>query len=142
MMIKWTFLAVAAGFLIDLLIGDPRWLYHPIRLIGNLIAVLEKGLRRIFPDTRAGERTAGFFLVILVTAVSAIVPFAILYGAFYLNLWLGFAVEALMCYQILATRALRDESMKVYQALKTKDLDQSRKAVSMIVGREDRKSVV
>src|SRR5699024_11907389 len=59
-----------------------------------------------------------------------------LYGAFYLNLWLGFAVEAFMCYQILATRALRDESMKVYQALKTKDLDQSSKAVSMIVGRD------
>ena len=136
MMIKWTFLAVAAGFLIDLLIGDPRWLYHPIRLIGNLNAVLEKGLRRIFPATRAGERTAGFFLVILVSAVSAIVPLAILYGAFHLHPWLGFAVETVMCYQILATRALRDESMKVYQALKTKDLDQSRKAVSMIVGRD------
>ena len=51
MMIKWTLIAVAAGFLIDLLIGDPRWLYHPIRLIGNLIAVLEKGLRRIFPQS-------------------------------------------------------------------------------------------
>lgn len=136
MMIKWTLLAVTLGFLIDLLIGDPRWLYHPVRLIGNLIAVLEKGLRRIFPKTKGAERFAGVILVILVTAFSAAVPFAILYGAFYLNEWLGAAVETVMCYQILATRALKDESMKVYRALKTGDLEKSRYAVSMIVGRD------
>ncbi|MGI6006877.1 MAG: adenosylcobinamide-phosphate synthase CbiB [Ruminococcus sp.] len=135
-MIKWTLIAVIAGFLIDLLIGDPRWLYHPVRLIGNLIAVLEKGLRGIFPKSDRGERTAGVFLVLLVAAVSGAVPFAILWCAFYLNEWLGAAVETFMCYQILATRALKDESMNVYYALKTGDLEKSRHAVSMIVGRD------
>ena len=133
MMIKWTFLAVAAGFLIDLLIGDPRWLYHPIRLIGKSDRSFGKRTAQNISGHQ-GRRTDSRVLSCHPGDSSLCHrPFAILYGAFYLNLWLGFAVEALMCYQILATRALRDESMKVYQALKTKDLDQSRKAVSMIV---------
>ena len=48
-------IALAVGFLLDLIFGDPRWLYHPVCLIGNLISVLEKGIRRIFPKTNAGE---------------------------------------------------------------------------------------
>ena len=41
-------IAFLAGFLLDLLIGDPHWLYHPVRLIGNLIAFLEKYSERFF----------------------------------------------------------------------------------------------
>ena len=52
-------IALAAGFLLDLIFGDPRWLYHPVCLIGNLISVLEKGIRRIFPKTNAGELAGG-----------------------------------------------------------------------------------
>ena len=52
---KWTALALIAGFFIDLLLGDPRWLYHPVRIIGNSIAWLEKRLRRIFPKTPEGD---------------------------------------------------------------------------------------
>ena len=50
--------------------------------------------------------------------------------------YLAFAAEALLCYQLLATRALRDESLKVYLALRDGALDDARKAVSMIVGRD------
>lgn len=53
-------IALAAGFLLDLIFGDPRWLYHPVCLIGNLISVLEKGIRKIFPKTNAGELAGGF----------------------------------------------------------------------------------
>ena len=135
-MIKWTLAAVIIGFLIDLAVGDPRWLYHPIRAIGNLIALLEKILRRCFPKGRAGERTAGVILVVLTVAVSTAVPLLILYFAYRFNEWLGFVLETLMCYQLLATRALKDESMKVYDALMGGDIEKSRHAVSMIVGRD------
>ncbi|WP_411335484.1 adenosylcobinamide-phosphate synthase CbiB [Ruminococcus gauvreauii] len=135
-MIKWTLAAVIIGFLIDLAVGDPRWLYHPIRAIGNLIALLEKILRRYFPKGRAGERTAGVILVVLTVAVSTAVPLLILYFAYRFNEWLGFVLETLMCYQLLATRALKDESMKVYDALMGGDIEKSRHAVSMIVGRD------
>ena len=39
-MLKYSLLALILGFVLDLLIGDPRWLYHPVSVIGNLITVL------------------------------------------------------------------------------------------------------
>ena len=135
-MIKWTLAAVVIGFLIDLAVGDPRWLYHPIRAIGNMIALFEKILRNWFPKSPKGERSAGVLLVVLTVAVSTAVPLLLLYLAFFISEWLGFVLETFMCYQLLATRALKDESMKVYDALQTGDLEQSRYAVSMIVGRD------
>ena len=50
-MIKWTAVMLVIGFLLDLLIGDPRWLYHPVRIIGNSITFFEKWLRKCFPKT-------------------------------------------------------------------------------------------
>ena len=53
--------ALVLGFLLDLAFGDPRWLYHPIRLIGNLIAWAEKPFRAAFPKSEKGELAAGTF---------------------------------------------------------------------------------
>lgn len=128
--------ALVLGFILDLLIGDPHFLYHPIRLVGNLISVTEKGLRKIFPKTEKGELTAGVFLVLIVTGISTAVPCLLLYGARRLNPWLYFVVQTVMCYQLLATRSLKDESMKVCDRLKAEDLPGARYAVSMIVGRD------
>lgn len=132
----WTLPAVVCGFLLDLLFGDPRWLYHPVRVIGNGISLLEKGLRKIFPKTKAGERMGGAILVILIVTFSAGIPCLILLVAYRYKIWLGFVLESFMCYQVLATRSLRDESKKVYDALKEGNLEKSRYAVSMIVGRD------
>ena len=57
-MLYYSIYALAAGFILDLIIGDPRWLYHPVCVIGNLIALLEKILRKIFPKTDKGELVA------------------------------------------------------------------------------------
>lgn len=129
-------LAIFLGFILDLLVGDPRWLYHPVRLIGKLIEVLEKVLRKAFPKTEKGERLAGLLLVVLVCSVVTGVAFGVLFLAYYINFWLGFVAEVIMCYQIFAVRCLKEESMKVYYELEKGDLEGARKAVSMIVGRD------
>ena len=64
-------LAVGLGFFLDLLIGDPHWLYHPIRLVGHLISGLETVLRRMFPKTEKGELAAGVFLLALTAGITA-----------------------------------------------------------------------
>lgn len=135
-MIKWTALALILGFFIDLLAGDPRWLYHPVRIIGNGISFLEKILRRIFPGTERGERNAGLVLVVIVCTFAALIPFGILYLAYHMHVVFGIVLETFMCYQMLATKSLKDESMRVYEKLKKGDLKGARYAVSMIVGRD------
>ena len=128
--------ALLLGFLLDLLLGDPRWLPHPIRAIGALIAGLEKLLRKIFPKNQGGELAGGVALVILVLLLSGGFTLLVLWLCGKVGLWLRFLAETILCFQLLATRSLKGESMKVYKALKAGDLEGARYAVSMIVGRD------
>ncbi len=129
-------IALAAGFFLDLLVGDPRWLYHPVCLIGKLIAVLEKGIRRIFPKTKSGELLGGVLEVIVVCALSFGVPFCVLLVCRRIHPWLSLGVSVFWCFQLLATKSLKTESMKVYEKLKNGTLKEAQYAVSMIVGRD------
>lgn len=128
-------IAFVGGYALDLLIGDPYWLYHPVRLIGNLIGYLDRkwNKREYAPETR---RRLGRVLVLVVVSVTLMVAGGLLMGAYMLHPYVGILVEGIMTYQILATKSLRVESMKVYHALQSQDLEASRKAVSMIVGRD------
>lgn len=120
------------GYILDLILGDPYNFPHPIRLIGNLITYTEKLLRKLFKN----ELLSGILMLIIVTGISVIIPTLILKIAYKIHLIVGIIVESIMCYQMLATKCLKDESMKVYNSLKDGDLELSRKNVSMIVGRD------
>lgn len=128
--------ALAMGFLLDLLFGDPQWLPHPICMIGNFIAKTEAAVRRLFPKTEKGELAAGASLVAVVLIVSTAVPFALLWAAEQVHLFLRIGLEAVMCYQILSVKSLKTESMKVYQQLAEGSLAGARCMVARIVGRD------
>ena len=128
--------ALLLGFLLDCFLGDPHSIPHPVVLIGKLISFLEKGLRRLFPKTKLGETAAGGVLWLLTVVLSGGIPWLLLGLCGKVSPWLALGVQSVMCWQIIAPRALRDESMKVYAALKTGSLPQARQAVSMIVGRD------
>lgn len=130
MLIYSTF-ALCAGFLLDLLLGDPQGWPHLVRLMGGLISALE---RCLYP--MRNKRLAGALMAILVILVFTALPVALLIAAFRLSPWLYAALEALLCWQLLATKSLRVESARVYRALKKATLPEARRAVSMIVGRD------
>lgn len=134
---KYHIMAFFLGFLLDLLFGDPYFLPHPIRLIGSLIAKIEKcflGKNKNRNEKR--ELRQGICMVIIVLFSTMTAATLILFLAYSMNCYLGMAVEMIMTYQILAVKCLKDESMKVYRCLKEKTLPEARKAVSMIVGRD------
>jgi len=116
--------ALALGVLMDLLLGDPRWLPHPIRGMGLLIKALERFLRRI-----PFEKVSGCILVcaVLLTVVSAVT--ITLY-------WGGFLVAAYWIFSCLAVRNLDQESNKVIAALREGDLHRARTLVGYLVGRD------
>ena len=131
-MIVYHGIAFLAGFVLDLLFGDPHWLPHPIRLIGRLISFLEK---KLYDETK-NLRARGSVLVVLVLLVTGVVSGGILYFVYRIQPVAGCVVESVMTYQILAVRSLKVESMKVYDALQNGTIEDARRAVSMIVGRD------
>lgn len=129
-------IALAAGFLLDFLIGDPRWMYHPVCLIGKLISLLEKGIRKLFPKSKGGQLAGGCLEVLLVCALCLVIPFGILWILYKYCFPAGLILEIFWCAQLIAARSLKEESMKVYHALKEGTIEEARYAVSMIVGRD------
>ena len=127
-----TILPLILGFALDCIVGDPYNIPHPIRLIGKFISVLEKIIRRNIKNLRLG----GFLLAIIVVSFSTIIPLAILFVCYKINVILGVAVETVMCCYMLAAKCLCKESMKVCRASESGDIESARKAVSMIVGRD------
>ncbi|MGN0625881.1 MAG: adenosylcobinamide-phosphate synthase CbiB [Oscillospiraceae bacterium] len=129
-------LAVLCGYLLDLILGDPHWLLHPVQVMGWCISGAEKLLRRVFPKTPRGELCGGAVLAVGMVLLGFFVPFGILYAAGLIHPALRFGLEVLFCYQIPATKSLRTESMRVYEPLKNADLPLARHYLSWIVGRD------
>ena len=128
-------IAFGLGFCLDLLLGDPYWLPHPIRVIGNFIGILEKRMNKKECSEKYLVR-AGIGMVALVLLTVLMVTALLLILAYRIHPVAGVILEMIMTYQILATKCLKVESMKVYEQLQKQDLPAARKAVSMIVGRD------
>lgn len=135
-------IAFIAGFVLDLLIGDPHFIPHPVRLIGSLISFCDKRL-----NCDAGYNISekklnlikykrGMLLAFTVIFATFAMSVIIIVAAYSINLYAGVIAEAVMTWQILATKCLRVESMRVYDALRTDGVHAGRRAVSMIVGRD------
>ncbi len=128
--------SILIGFLLDCIFGDPRRLPHPICLIGNFISLMEKVLRRAFPKSEKGELAGGAVIAAAVPAAAFGVSFIILMLCGMVSPVLKFGVETFFCYQIFAAKSLKDESMRVYRYVEAGDIENSRKYLSWIVGRD------
>ena len=127
--------ALALGWILDLIIGDPYRIPHPIRWIGRFIGFLERHLNDDKKD--AGIlRLRGLLIVAFVVLLPAVICAAVMFLVYRINVIAGVITEAVISCYMLACRSLYNESMRVYRALDKDDIDTSRKAVSMIVGRD------
>ena len=129
-------LPLVIGYFLDLLLGDPFGAFHPVCLIGTFISKCEKFLRKFFGKTPKAQLFGGFLLTVFTLAFSFFIPFFILKWAKNFNIYLYYTLATIFCYQILATKSLKDSSMEVYKAVKSGSIEKARYAVSMIVGRD------
>ena len=132
---------------VDLIIGDPHGLWHPVQGIGSLISVSERSLRSLFAvpprqDGAAGEgvkireRIAGILMVFLVLLMSTAAGLFLLKVCGRIHLYLRLLAEGILCGRLLALRSLGEAGFSVRDPLLQNDIEGARKAVSMIVGRD------
>jgi adenosylcobinamide-phosphate synthase len=122
---------ILIAILLDQLLGDPRWLPHPVRIIGAACSGVERMSRAVLPPL-----FAGICSVILVLTLTGLAAWGLVEGAFLIHPWLGSLVSILLLYTTIAARDLVRHSTEVYTALKIGDLPEARRRVGMIVGRD------
>lgn len=141
---------IGIAYILDLLLGDPPWLPHPIKGIGYLAQRLEMPLRRAIKNEprsfyneeipcskkERGERTAGIIFAALIIGLVYGLSLLIIGIAAHLNPVLSFILSIFFIYTSLAIKDLKVESMRVYRALEKQDIDLARKNLSFIVGRD------
>ena len=126
--------AIVIGFIIDFFVGDPHSIPHPVVAIGKLISFLDKRLRLGNNDKR--DILQGVWTVLIVIAVSTAIPALILLMMWRIHPVAYLAVSSIMCAQIIAARELVRECARVRKALENDDIEEARKAVSYVVGRD------
>lgn len=126
--------SIYIGYILDLIIGDPYSFPHPVRFIGSLIKLVEKQIRKLAKTDKA-LKLGGFILWIITVGSTYLVTYSIL-KVFSFNRVAFMVMNSIIIYTTLATKCLKDEAIKIYNVLKTKDIKKSRKQLSYIVGRD------
>jgi adenosylcobinamide-phosphate synthase len=125
-------LALAAGFVLDLLFGDPRWLPHPVRLIGRLATWAEPRCRRLTPN----EYVAGAVFTAVIVAAAAGGVWIVVWGLRQLHPVLSTAATMYFVYAGLAAGDLAGEATAVWRRLRDGDIGRARAQLARIVGRD------
>jgi adenosylcobinamide-phosphate synthase len=132
---KMSSIALISAYLLDLILGDPQWFPHPVRLMGKLIAGLEEFFRNL-GSSPSWLKFSGVLLVLMVCGGAFLVTAFLIHWAGNLYWAAGLVFSVFLAYTTLATRDLQVETKKVLQALEAGDLSRARRELSFLVGRD------
>jgi len=124
-----------AAFGLDLVLGDPRWLPHPVVLVGKGISRCEDLLRRGFRSA-TGLRWAGLVLAVVILGLSYGGVWMLLWAAGAASPYLGFGASVYVLYVSIAAHDLARAGLEIYRLLRRGDLPEARQKLSWIVGRD------
>ncbi|WP_188378835.1 adenosylcobinamide-phosphate synthase CbiB [Halobacillus andaensis] len=124
-------MALTLAFMLDLWLGDPRWLPHPVRMIGQLIAFFEKKWNH-----GNFRRVKGAAMLLIVGIIVFFLSWTIVWGGYQIHMAAGIAAEALLIWTTIAQKGLKEAAMDVYRPLVEKDFTKARQNLAMIVGRD------
>lgn len=130
-LIPISILILLGAIVLDLFIGDPRWLPHPVIGMGKLISLLEtrwnRGKRR---------RIKGVGLTLVTVGAVYVLSFIIVHGAYRIHFFLGIVIEMVLIWTTIAMNGLRAAALEVASPLFKGDLRQARTKLGWIVGRD------
>jgi len=122
------------AFILDLLIGDPRYKYHPVRIIGHGISFFSKVLRR----GGLGGRWVGVLLVLILETITLGVYLVISLALRRLHPLCGWGFDLFICYSCFSLKDLVSHAKLIIRALEEGDLSKARESVARVVGRDVR----
>jgi adenosylcobinamide-phosphate synthase len=121
------------AFLIDLVVGDPRWLPHPVALMGKVISGCE---RLLWSGSARRDFLSGTALSVLLIALSAATAWALIGVSELLPAWISFIATAALASTTLAIRGLLNAVKLIEAPMRVGDLTSAREGLAHIVGRD------
>jgi len=134
MMMEWVtpVYILPAAFALDIMLGDPHGLPHPVRWMGKAIEWLEPRFRRLHVNLTF----SGMLYAAVLILGTWLLTFFVLAAAHKVHPFLNTLLEIILIYYCLSTRSLEDAAMEVKQCLQQKKVQAAREKVAMIVGRD------
>ena len=129
-MLAWYILPSA--FLMDLILGDPRYLPHPVRLMGKTIEVAEPRFRKIPVD----PIIAGSLFAIGLITGTWLLTYCLLVAVNSIHPMLKNAFEIILIYYCISAGSLEEAALEIMRSLKNKDVTGAREKVALVVGRD------
>jgi len=127
---------IFVAFILDCIIGDPQNPFHPMRVIGNGISLGVTVYKKAKVKSPGIQFFMGMVLALIIVGLSYSITRLVIWGFYRMNYWIGLTCETVICYFLIAARALKDESMKVYRSLYAANIEDARRDLSFIVGRD------
>lgn len=124
-----------SAYILDRIIGDPRWIPHPVIGMGRAISALEKSIRsRVASDK--GLLFAGLLFPIIIAGGSFLITWAVLKLLALVHPYLAITAEIVLIATTIAAKGLKEAGIEVYKHLRVRNLPEARKSLGMIVGRD------
>jgi len=120
------------AFLLDILLGDPRFLPHPVILMGRAITWAEGFFRKLIP----GPFAAGLAFAVSLICATWLISQGVVLLAEAVHPVVGNLVQAVLLFFCFSTRTLQRAARDVGRALESEGVEGGRRKVAMIVGRE------
>ncbi|MEW6417348.1 MAG: adenosylcobinamide-phosphate synthase CbiB [Nitrospirota bacterium] len=124
-----------SSYIADLIFSDPEWFPHPVRWMGKLINLLDKGLNKK-GEFWIKKRIKGVLLAFVIIGISAYSVYILLELSKRLNLFLHYLAWIYMGYTTISIRDLQIKARAIYKELERGDIFKARKELSRIVGRD------
>jgi adenosylcobinamide-phosphate synthase len=125
-------LVLAMAVVLDLILGDPVYAWHPIRLVGATLSAFERGLRAAGADGYVGGVV--LFVCLAVAWVGGLSGLVVVSAR--LHPWAGWAVHVFLLYSLIALGDLLRHVRRIEVGVAANDLTRARAAVSALVGRD------
>ena len=131
-------ISILLAYILDKILADPRWFPHPVVFMGKLISFLEKLIRKVAKTPKA-LKIWGLVLWLGTVLTTYAITYILIKITFSLNFYLGFTIQTVLIWTGIAKQTLANEAKKVYDFVKGKKLQQARKQVGYLVGRDTSK---
>ena len=126
--------ALAIGFVLDSLLGDPQWSAYPLNIIKKLLCGLDIRIKHAYVDEPDARNAAGGMFEFLALAIVLVVSVLLFFVSYMISDILGILVEGVMCWTAISVRTPKEIAARIMHAAKSEDIKAAREYFKELTG--------